>query len=292
LYRNVAVILHLNAHAFERPKPRTLDIGADADTEIAPFLARTLLAPRKICVVRQCRGFVERSRVIAAVINDGLSVAEGEPDLVRHLFRLNEIAPANLRRIDLQFVRRTINQPLHHEHRLRTPRATHRRRRHLVRVRHRHVQFVGGKHVRPRHRRCRDVGHYDAPRHVRAGIVQHRPAHTEQLCVRVERNLQRPVLVALLRGRQKMFAPVFDPFHGPLEPQRSSGNDCVLAIEDRLRTETAADIGRNHANGVRIAFQQTRKHPFFPDAAFASTTKPSAVPSRPASASTPRHSSA
>src|SRR4051812_48257250 len=78
LHGDAAIILYRDAHALERSEPRTLDIGANPNTDIAPFLARTFLPLREVGIARQCRGFVERSRIIAAVVNDGLSVAERE----------------------------------------------------------------------------------------------------------------------------------------------------------------------------------------------------------------------
>jgi len=40
--------------------------------------------------------------------------------------------------------------------------------------------------------------------------VEHLPAHREQAAVIVERNLEVPILVALLDGGEEMLAPVLD----------------------------------------------------------------------------------
>ena len=65
-----------------------------------------------------------------------------------------------------------------------------------------------------------------------------------------------PVLIALLRRRQKMLAPVLDPFHRPAELERRRRYHRFFRIKDRLRPEAAADIGRDHADRLQIAAKQ------------------------------------
>jgi hypothetical protein len=156
-------------------------------------------------------------RIIAAVVNQRLAVAENQADLVGHLLGLDEIAPAHLGTIELQFAGDAVEQSLHGEHRLRPAGAAHRRRRHLVGEHHHGVELIGRYHVRARHGGRRDVRHDDAPRHEGAGIVQHPAAHAENLCLRIHRDGDAPILVTLLGGAQKMLAPVLDPFHRPAE---------------------------------------------------------------------------
>src|SRR6185436_1426061 len=45
---DLAVLEHAHGDAFERTEARALDIGADADADVAALLARLFLAPRKI----------------------------------------------------------------------------------------------------------------------------------------------------------------------------------------------------------------------------------------------------
>ena len=199
-------------------------------------------------------------RIIAAVIDQRLAVAENQTDRVGHLLRLDEIAPPHLGAIELQFAGDAVEQSLHGEHRLRPAGAAHRRRRHLVGEHHHGVELIGRDHIGARHGRRGDVRHDDAPRHEGAGVMQHAAAHAENLCLRIDRDGDVPILVALLGGAQKMLAAVLDPFHRPAKLQRRRRDHGFLGIEDRLRPKTAADVGRDHADRFQLAAEQVGEH--------------------------------
>ena len=76
----------------------------------------------------------------------------------------------------------------------------------------------------------------------------------------IDRDRHVPVLIALLRRAQKMLAPVLDPFHRPAELERRRRDHRFFRIEDRLRAEAAADIGRDHADRLDVAVEQIGQH--------------------------------
>ena len=251
---------HPHRDALERAQARALDVIAEPDADEAAFVERRALPLAEAFIVGLRQRGLLPFRIIAAVVDQRLAVAEQQADFVRHLLRLDEIAPPHLGAIELQFARDAVEQTLHGEHRLRPAGAAHRRRRHLVGEHHHGVELIGRNHIRTRHGRRGDVRHDDAPRHEGAGIVQHAAAHAENFCVRVDRDGDAPILIALLGGAQKMLAPVLDPFHRPAQLQRRRRDHGFLRIEDRLRPKAAADIGRDHADRFQFAAEQVGEH--------------------------------
>src|SRR5262249_13189734 len=62
-HRNLAVLEHAHRDALKWPKPRALDIGAQAYSDVAAFSARRTLALRKIGQARQLKRAFERGRI-------------------------------------------------------------------------------------------------------------------------------------------------------------------------------------------------------------------------------------
>src|SRR5258705_13816919 len=94
-----------------RSQPADLDIYPDADSEIPSLLAgfRLFLAQRGVVDVRE--DLVERALVVAAV------VLQPRDDVVAVVERRNQVALADLHRIDLQLVGEAIDDALEHERR-------------------------------------------------------------------------------------------------------------------------------------------------------------------------------
>ena len=90
--------------------------------------------------------------------------------------------------------------------------------------------------------------------------MQHPAAKPENLCVRIDRDGDAPILVALLGGAHKMLAAILDPFHRPAQLQRRRRDHGFLGIKDRLRPKTAADVGRDHADRFQLAAEQVGEH--------------------------------
>jgi hypothetical protein len=78
-------------------------------------------------------------------------------------------------------------------------------------------------------------------------IVEQRAAHAEDHRLTVERNLELPLLVALLDRGQKMLAAILDPFDWAAEEAGGERHDYLLGIDQILGAEAAADIRRDDA---------------------------------------------
>ncbi len=57
-----------------------------------------------------------------------------------------------------------------------------------------------------------------------------------------------------------MLAAILDPFHRPAELERGGRDDGLLRIEDGLRPEAAADVGRDHADRFEFAAEELGEH--------------------------------
>src|SRR5213592_2059814 len=66
------------------------------------------------------------------------------------------------------------------------------------------TRLISRHHVGPGKCRCGDVGHDDAPRQECSGIVQQGAGEPEDFSFVVDGNGDFPILVAFLRGREKM----------------------------------------------------------------------------------------
>ena len=177
--RDLAARQHPHGHALERTEAGALDVVGDADADEAALAEAARWRWRNLVAGKRERGLLA-SRIIAAVVDQRLAVAENQADLVGHLLGLDEIARAHLGAIELELARDAVDQPLHGEHRLRPAGATHRRGRHLVGEHHHGFEPIGRNHVGTRHRRRGDIGHDDAPRHEGAAVVQHAAAHARE----------------------------------------------------------------------------------------------------------------
>ncbi len=82
-------------------------------------------------------------------------------------------------------------------------------------------------------------------------------ADAQHLGVGADRDVDRPVLVALLRGVGEMLAPVLDPFDRTLEQLRRRHHGDVFRIDAELRTKAAADFRRDDAQ-LRLVHVEQR----------------------------------
>ncbi len=75
----------------------------------------------------------------------------------------------------------------------------------------------------------------------------------------VDGNGDFPILVAFLRGREKMLAPVLLP--GDRAPELHCGrrNDRLLGVEGRLCAEAATHVRRDHTDCLKVAFEEIGK---------------------------------
>ena len=180
---------------------------------------------------------------------------------VGHLLGRNEIAPPHLGAVEIELLGDAVEQPLHAEGGFRIASAAHRHGGHLVGLDHEHLELVGRQQVGAGQAGRRVVGQVDALRRIGALVVDHPAAHAEQAPVAVERDLEIPILVALLHGGEKMLAPVLDPFDRPPQEEARGRQRHLLGIHDELGAEAAADIGRDHADLVLVEAEHFIRKP-------------------------------
>ena len=83
--------------------------------------------------------------------------------------------------------------------------------------------------------------------------MDHRAPDAADLRVAVDRDLEIPDLISLLRGGDEMLAAILDPFHRTLEQDRNKSDDELLGIENQLGPEPSPNVGRDDANGFLLA---------------------------------------
>ena len=77
-------------------------------------------------------------------------------------------------------------------------------------------------------------------------VVEQRATHAEDRSLAVERNLELPLLIALLDRAQKVLAAVLDPFDRAAEQAGGERHHHLLGIDQVLGAEAATDIGRDN----------------------------------------------
>ena len=116
---------------------------------------------------------------------------------------------------------------------------------------------IGADVVRPRHFRHRHQG-LDAAggREARIGadIGDDVGFERDELAVGVEAAFQFDILVAAVKARDQIFAPVLAPGERAAKPPRQIDQHGVFSRQRHFLPEAAADIGRHHAQfGFREA---------------------------------------
>ena len=187
---------------------------------------------------------VERRVVVADV------VLQRDRRLVRE--RRDEVAPADLGRVDLHLARRGLDQPLDDVGRLGAAGAAigvHRRgvgehRGHFAVDDRRRV--LAGEQRRVQDGRDARGERGEIGAHVRRRVH----AHGEELAVLVQRELGLGDVVAAVRVGHERLGALGGPLHRPVHLLRRPGDDDVLGVEVDLRAEAAADVGRDDAHLV------------------------------------------
>ena len=105
--------------AFERPDASAFDITRDTKTEIATLLADLLLASTECWkTADRTEHLVQSTRIIPAVVDDGLAVSVRDPHRIRHLICTDHVAPPHLSRFESKRRRNQIHCTLHCKRRL------------------------------------------------------------------------------------------------------------------------------------------------------------------------------
>ena len=231
-----------------------LDVGRVAQPAQLAAPLGVLAARLEAGDVRDLQRLGERRLVVAGVVE------QRDRRLVGEL--LDEIAPADLGRVDLQLARGGFDEALDDVGGFRPARAA-------VRVHRRGVGEDRGdlavdhrRRVLPREQRGvedgRDAGGEggEIGAHVRGG----RDAHREELAVLVERQLRLRHVVAAVRVREEGLGALRGPLDRAVQLLRRPGDDGLLGVEVDLGAEAAADVGRDHAHLVLGQPQHERRH--------------------------------
>ena len=170
--------------------------------------------------------------------------------LVGHLRGLDEIAPAQFRRIDLHLRGRLVHQAFEQVDRFGPAGAAigadevgigHHRRAPQVQCRH---VIDAGDHLRA----DRDHDDRAGTAGMRADIADDFHAQAENLAVGIEGQFGLVDLVAAVIAGQELLAAAGAPVHRALELARRPGADHVFRIQLGLHAETTADIADDDAH--------------------------------------------
>ena len=112
---------------------------------------------------------------------------------------------------------------------------------------------IGRHAIRARQHGGGEIGHRGrVGAHVAALVVEEFVVDGENVALRVDRGADLVVLLARVIGGDQVLAPVLDPFHRPVEPQRGEADQHVLGIKLAANAEAAADMAleQMHARGI------------------------------------------
>ena len=236
---------------------RGFDVGRDAPAAQPAARLRLLQSLRIARPIRSSQRLVDQACEIAAV------VFEPCDGLVRHLRHRDQVATAELDRVQADDQRRLVDQPLEGvgghgpsgaairrgrhrvgDHEL----ALHVRRLHIVDAVD-HVQHVHGIHERAGE--C-DVG---------ANVGEILETHAEYPAVLVECQLARVHDVARLLVADKNFRAAADPFDRPAKLLRRQEQRAILGIGVEAHAKPAADLLGHDTHLVRCHAKDRRQLP-------------------------------
>ncbi len=233
---------HLGVLAGAGLAARALEPAGDpeADEHLAALLLAALLLGADRLDVERGEGGVEGRRVPPAVVDGAGRRGVGEGVVGE------EVAPAQLHRVDPEPAGGGVDEPLERVGRLRAPGAAVGGGR--GRVRHDgpdpHVQRRDP--VRPGHVPGRQLGDERPGVRVGADVGQDLRLEREEPALAVEAEPEPRALAPAVRARAERLAAVLDPAHGPPEVERCRGDREVLGVGLALRAERTADEGDAH----------------------------------------------
>ena len=176
------------ARHLRRAETADLDVGRDADADVAALRARRRLLPAEVLVADVRQRLVEHRLVIAAV------VLEARDHIVAVVERRNQIAPPDFSRVHTDLVREQIEEALEHERGFGTSGPAVRLDRRRVRVDAVDILLQGrhlvraGQHQAMKNRRNAGRG----GRQIRAHASPHGAAQAEDACRPSSRQARRP----------------------------------------------------------------------------------------------------
>ncbi len=172
--------------------------------------------------------------------------------------RRDQVAAANLQRVQAEPVRRAIHQPFHRRGDDRARDAAIGRHRAGVGGDRPRPAPIGAERVRPRqfadrHQRLDPAG--NRIDRVGADIAEAVGFQCQELAGGIERAAQSQPLVARMRRGGQVFGPVLDPGDAAREAPRRPDRDDVFRDQRGLLPEAAADIRRDDA---KIGFRHSQ----------------------------------
>jgi hypothetical protein len=171
--------------------------------------------------------------------------------VVRHLVRLHQIREPHFVRLPPRLSRDSVESDFEREAHAGTSHAAVGKNARLVR-RHRPraaavvVHFVWTGQDRSHLRRFQARG--KRIQRIRSGIDCRIAIDREKLAVAVGIKRDLIIVLAAVRIRGELLAPVFEPAHGALEMPREPRETDFLGKQDAFIAEPAADIGGDHAD--------------------------------------------
>ncbi len=136
--------LDLDVAALVRPDARALDVAGQADPDAAALRGGLGLAAGEVVPADEVGDHPQRRGEVAAVVDRGPPVLEGQAQVVGHLLGLDDVAAADLGPVQAQLGGDAVDGPLHAERRLRAAGAAVGRDRDGVGVQARELDAVGG----------------------------------------------------------------------------------------------------------------------------------------------------
>ena len=216
-----------------------------------------LLPPADVRSADPLRRQLEQARVVTAVVDDGV-----EACLVRHVGRADQVAPAQLDRVETKTAGETVHHPLDREVAHRPPTSPNERRRRSVREARGHLHIERGQ----------PIGGHRVSRHAlllesaASEVGTDRPpepsAQSDEATVLVGGDLHVEIGAMRLARGVTVLGAVRNPADRPLEEAADRGSHDVFGIRVVLRPEAPAHVlgQRDHlrtleskASGQRVA---------------------------------------
>ena len=223
-----------------------LDVGGQADAAAAPARLRFRPAAREAGVVGERERRLQGLGVVARIVFEGDLGGVGEG------VGRDQVAAPELGRVDAHLAGGDIDDALHHEGRFRAPGAAHRVDRRGVGVDRLDlaVDVLGG--VLALQQGAVEVGRHrrGEGREVGAHVGDGLDPEAEELAVLVECELGMGGVVAPMGVGDEGLGAVGGPFDGTPDPLRGPDDYGFLGVDEDLRAEAAADVGRDHAQLV------------------------------------------
>ena len=243
---NIALGVDLDLRTLERPHARALDVGAEPDPAPDALHGRFRAPPAVSFVLHQLENLLERRGEADGVVEDVRAVPVRHTAVPRLIRVLDEVAPDDLSRIEVEAPRHLVDHAVHHERRLGPAGAPIGQVEHLVGQ----DAFAGEVEVADRVHapevRGDVVGAAQRVGTADAGVEEEAVADGQDLAFRVEGRFDLVQLVAGVGGRDQVLLAVLHPAHWLADDPGDVAEQHLFGIDLDLAAEAAADVGRDH----------------------------------------------